>query len=132
VILRRDIDDVQMIRLPDDGERTQLLESPRTAPGNEPGGGTPDQAAGDNPAGDNPADGTATDNPADGTAGSRDGSDRGGSIAGAESPNFADDPTGRLQRPAPQADEPARTMTVMNVERPPEIPAPRRSPESEG
>jgi hypothetical protein len=127
VILRRDIDDVQMIRLPDDGERTQLLESPRTAPGNEPGGGTPDQAAGDNP-----ADGTATDNPADGTAGSRDGSDRGGSIAGAESPNFADDPTGRLQRPAPQADEPARTMTVMNIERPPEIPAPRRSPESEG
>lgn len=123
VILRRDIDDTQMIRLADDGEHTQLLESPRTAPDNEPGGGPADQATSDNPAGNKPA---------GGPAGSRTGLDRGGSIAGAESPNFADDPTGRLQRPAPQADEPARTMTVMNVERPPEIPAPRRSPESEG
>jgi hypothetical protein len=96
VIVQRPMDDTQVIRLPDDGERTQLL----------------------------------------GSKAKKTGPDRRGSIAGAESPNFADDPTGRLQRPAAQPDEPARSMTVMNIERPPEdppeIPSPRRSPESGG
>lgn len=96
IIMRRNMEDTQVIRLPDDGERTQLLNPGRKAKG----------------------------------------PDRGASIAGAESPNFADDPTGRLQIPAAQPEEPARTMTVMNMERPPEdapeIPSPRRSPESDG
>ncbi|MFI6073763.1 hypothetical protein ACIA5C_19525 [Actinoplanes sp. NPDC051343] len=96
VIVQRPMDDTQVIRSPDDGERTQLL----------------------------------------GPKAKKTGPDRRGSIAGAESPNFADDPTGRLQRPAAQPDEPARSMTVMNIERPPEdppeIPSPRRSPESDG
>jgi hypothetical protein len=60
-----------------------------------------------------------------GTSRTEKGTDRRGSIAGAESPNFADDPTGRLQIPEAQPDEPARTMTVMNMERPPEVPSPR-------
>src|SRR5262249_11299399 len=50
------------------------------------------------------------------------------SIAGAESPNFAEDPTGQIMPLVVDPDEPVRTMTVMNVERPPE---PRKSPESE-
>jgi len=49
------------------------------------------------------------------------------SIAGAERPNFAEDPTGRLVPPAPAGEEPTRTMTVMNLERPPdEVPTQRR------
>ena len=49
------------------------------------------------------------------------------SIAGAERPNFADDPTSRLVPPAPASEEASRTMTVMNLERPPdEIPTQRR------
>jgi hypothetical protein len=91
VIRPRKVDDTEVIRLGDDGERTQLLG--RTAENRPAGGRTP-------------------------------------SIAGAESPNFSDDPTGRIQIPQPRPDdEPARTMTVMNVERPPEIPAPRTSDE---
>jgi hypothetical protein len=102
IILRRDVDDTQVIRRPDDGERTQVLRLPPTQlPGR------------DEPAEDRP------------------GTGRGGSIVGAESPNFADDPTGRLVFPEEQPEEPARTMTVMNMERPPEVPAPRKSPESQ-
>ncbi len=53
------------------------------------------------------------------------------SIARAESPNFAEDPTGRIVWPVLPADEePTRTMTVMNIERPPdeapEIPTQRQ------
>jgi len=100
VIPRRGMDDTQVIRRPDDGERTQVLR-----PAGRGGGRTGNGRA-----------------------------DRGGSIAGAESPNFADDPTGRLQIPVAQPEEPARTMTVMNLERPPEdgpeIPSPRRPSES--
>jgi hypothetical protein len=49
------------------------------------------------------------------------------SIADAERPNFAEDPTGRLLPPGPASEEPTRTMTVMNLERPPdEIPTQRR------
>jgi hypothetical protein len=95
VILTRNMDDTQVIRLNDDGERTQLLRRVADVRTDE----------------DRPAGGRAP------------------SIAGAESPNFADDPTGRIQMPQPQPDEPARTMTVMNLERPPEIPGPRKSDE---
>jgi hypothetical protein len=94
IISRRDMDDTQVIRLRDDGERTQLLSGLVR----RPAGG------------------------------------RAGSIAGAESPNFADDPTGKIVPPAEQPEEAARTMTVMNMERPPDgpiVPAPRRSPESD-
>ena len=49
------------------------------------------------------------------------------SIAGAERPNFAEDPTSRIVPPVPASDEPSRTMTVMNLERPPDdIPTQRR------
>jgi hypothetical protein len=63
------------------------------------------------------------------------------SIAGAESPNFAEDPTGRIVPPGRTGDDETtevakRAMTVMNLERPPEepgeetthveVPAPRR------
>jgi hypothetical protein len=122
IIVRRNMDETQVIRLPDDGERTQLLRSSRVARPSEPVVFPADP----------PADNNATDNgevPGDG----RSGLDRGRSIAGAESPNFADDPTGRIQPPAAQPDEPARTMTVMKMERPPEdvpeIPSPRTPPE---
>ncbi|MEV6847107.1 hypothetical protein [Actinoplanes sp. NPDC051411] len=149
VILRRTMDETQVIRPPDDGGRTQLLGSSRFARPAEPVAVPADPASETNTA-DIPA--TAAESPAaresttvenlarEGDSGrpanGRPGPHRGGSIVSAESPNFADDPTGRLQVPAAVPDEPARTMTVMNMERPPEdvpeIPSPRRSPESEG
>jgi hypothetical protein len=132
-------DETQVLRLPDpdDGERTQVIRPGRVTPpsrhlepsplgeGDEPGRwvdsdlGTP-AAEGAEPV-RRPGDRTDTGRPP--------------SIAGAESPNFAEDPTGRLFPTTPTPDEPTRTMTVMNMERPPgdipEIPAQRTPPEDE-
>ena len=106
----------QLLKVPaaENGEKTQVLRMPTDAPGQPAkvsGEPAPRVAGGDE---------TQVIRMPDGPA-------KPPSIAGAERPNFAEDPTGRLVPPGPVSDEPTRTMTVMNLERPPEeIPAQRR------
>jgi hypothetical protein len=123
-------DETQVLRLPDpvdDGESTQVIRLGRVTPPrghiepsqlNQPRAGsgrvTPPE---DHVEPDDVPTARAEDEPPP-------------SIAGAESPNFSDDPTGRLMPLVSKSDEPTRTMTVMNMERPPddvpEIPSQRR------
>jgi hypothetical protein len=128
------LDETQLIRLPDpaeDGARTQVIHSGEVTPPSEhlrPSVVTPPDFVDPD---DQPAEltqlldgrGTPT-GPAE--------PDAPPSIARAERPNFAEDPTGRLVAPTLPSDEPTRTMTVMNIERPPdevpEIPSQRKPP----